>query len=459
MSKKILLADDSVTIQKVISITFASEDYDLVTVSDGDEAVEKARELRPDLVMADVAMPGRNGYEVCEAIKNDPGLGNIPVILLAGTFEPLNDEEASRVKADDSIVKPFESQELLEKVSGLLEAAPGAAGAEEAIPGLGVAEEGWDGGDFPGLDESFEEKAPGEAPEPSSDVGFLEGGMFEAPKEDFSQKASAEYVDLDLTEEELKPAPEAQAPTEPAPPELDFSGMTDFSAEPTKEEPVEEGPAGIEPEPAPEAGPEPAFGEPEPVKEEPVKPESVKEEASAFSTEEAFELEDFGPGEFGEIEEEAAPEAAEPETTQEETVWAQEDLIEVPEERPHEPEPEGFGIVEEASEAQPAGEPVGEAREPEAFIEDVLEPEPEFSDVIERAAEEVAESIKERATEEVAESIKDSVELPKEQVEEIVARVAREVVEKIAWDVVPDLAEELIVAEINKFKDTISRPK
>src|SRR3972149_797682 len=120
MSKKILLADDSVTTEKAISIPFASEDYELVTVSDGDEAVKKAKEIKPDLVMADVAMPGKNGYEVCEAIKNFPGLAHTPVILLAGTFEPLNDAEAARVKADDSIVKPFESQELLDKVSGLL---------------------------------------------------------------------------------------------------------------------------------------------------------------------------------------------------------------------------------------------------------------------------------------------------------------------------------------------------
>src|SRR4030066_230858 len=70
MAKRILLADDSITIQKVISITFASEDYDLVVVGDGEAAIQKARDLKPDLIMADGAMPGKTGYEGCSFAKN-----------------------------------------------------------------------------------------------------------------------------------------------------------------------------------------------------------------------------------------------------------------------------------------------------------------------------------------------------------------------------------------------------
>ena len=65
MSKKLLLADDSVTIQKVIEITFANEDYDLTIVGNGDAALEKARLNPPDLILADIIMPGKNGYELC----------------------------------------------------------------------------------------------------------------------------------------------------------------------------------------------------------------------------------------------------------------------------------------------------------------------------------------------------------------------------------------------------------
>ena len=87
MSKKILLADDSVTIQKVITITFASEDYELEVVGDGDAAIRKAKEFLPDIILADVAMPGKTGYEVSEIIKKDRRTSHIPVLLLAGTFE------------------------------------------------------------------------------------------------------------------------------------------------------------------------------------------------------------------------------------------------------------------------------------------------------------------------------------------------------------------------------------
>ena len=87
MPKTLLLADDSVTIQKVVGITFANEDVELVTALNGDDALRKARELKPDLVMADIGMPGLDGYELCAAIRAEPELANIPVLLLTGTFE------------------------------------------------------------------------------------------------------------------------------------------------------------------------------------------------------------------------------------------------------------------------------------------------------------------------------------------------------------------------------------
>ena len=122
MSKRILLADDSVTIQKVIAITFADEEFDLTTVGDGNSAVSRVREINPDIVLADVSMPEKNGYQVCKEIKEDTGLHDIPVLLLAGTFEPYNEEEGKKAGADDFILKPFESQELIDKVESLLSA-------------------------------------------------------------------------------------------------------------------------------------------------------------------------------------------------------------------------------------------------------------------------------------------------------------------------------------------------
>jgi CheY-like chemotaxis protein len=133
MPKTILLADDSVTIQKVVGISFANEDVVLLTVDNGDDAVLRAREARPDLVLADIAMPGKDGYAVCEAVKNDPELAHVPVLLLSGTFETFDDERARQVRADGHITKPFEAQALVDRVNDLL------ARAEAERPVSGAA--------------------------------------------------------------------------------------------------------------------------------------------------------------------------------------------------------------------------------------------------------------------------------------------------------------------------------
>ena len=100
MSKTLLLADDSVTIQKVVGISFANEDVRIVTVDNGDDAVARAREIKPDIVLADVVMPGKSGYDVCAAIKGDPELRGTPVLLLTGTFETF-DEDRARNRRDN----------------------------------------------------------------------------------------------------------------------------------------------------------------------------------------------------------------------------------------------------------------------------------------------------------------------------------------------------------------------
>ncbi len=129
MPKTILLADDSVTIQKVVAISFASEDVAVVSVDNGDDAITKAREIRPDIVLADVVMPGKNGYEVCAAIKADPDLAHIPVLLLTGTFEAFDESRAREVGSAGHIAKPFEAQSLIDEVRRLIDAA-GASAAQ-----------------------------------------------------------------------------------------------------------------------------------------------------------------------------------------------------------------------------------------------------------------------------------------------------------------------------------------
>lgn len=132
---RILLADDSVTIQKVVNLTFADEGIEVVAVGDGDAAMQKFVEAVPDLVMVDVNMPGADGYRICEMIKEDDETKHIPVILLVGSFEPFDEEEARRVGADDFLTKPFQSiRQLVNKVTDLLNGKRNASfGDEKAV--------------------------------------------------------------------------------------------------------------------------------------------------------------------------------------------------------------------------------------------------------------------------------------------------------------------------------------
>jgi CheY-like chemotaxis protein len=119
--RKLLLADDSATIQKVVDLTFSDEGMEVITVSDGRQAVDKLDEVLPDIVLADVFMPGLSGYEVCAYIKRTERFSHIPVMLLVGSFEPFDEAEARRVGADDYLTKPFQSiRTLIGKVGGLL---------------------------------------------------------------------------------------------------------------------------------------------------------------------------------------------------------------------------------------------------------------------------------------------------------------------------------------------------
>ncbi|MEP7337422.1 MAG: response regulator [Acidobacteriota bacterium] len=125
MGYKILLADDSVTVQKIITLTFSDEGVDVLTVNNGDEALHRLQYLRPALVMADVSIPGKNGYEICEFVKNHPEMKDTPVVLLVPAFEPFDEERALRIGANQHLTKPFQSiRTLISTVKGLLESHP-----------------------------------------------------------------------------------------------------------------------------------------------------------------------------------------------------------------------------------------------------------------------------------------------------------------------------------------------
>jgi CheY-like chemotaxis protein len=132
MPKKILLADDSITIQKVVELTFSDGDYEVIATNNGAKAIQRLAEVRPDIILSDIIMPERNGYEVCEYVKSHPEFRHIPVILLTGTFEPFDPDRAEKAGCDAVVTKPFESQSLIHKVEELIQQS--GQRDEEALP-------------------------------------------------------------------------------------------------------------------------------------------------------------------------------------------------------------------------------------------------------------------------------------------------------------------------------------
>jgi len=119
--RKLLLADDSAAVQKVVELTFADEGMEVVSVGDGQSALDQLEYLTPDVVLADAIMPGLTGYQLCRSMKDDQRFAQIPVMLLVSSFAPFDEAEAQRAGADDVITKPFQSiRQLVNRVDLLL---------------------------------------------------------------------------------------------------------------------------------------------------------------------------------------------------------------------------------------------------------------------------------------------------------------------------------------------------
>ncbi|MCI0468635.1 MAG: response regulator [Nitrospirae bacterium] len=117
---KLLLADDSATIQRVIELMLAPEGYDIKFAENGIDALELIRSYSPDIVIADIELPGLNGYQLCENIKAVASTRNIPVMLLSSAFSVFDRDYAKIVASDDHLIKPFVAADLIEKLKTLL---------------------------------------------------------------------------------------------------------------------------------------------------------------------------------------------------------------------------------------------------------------------------------------------------------------------------------------------------
>ena len=190
MKKTILLADDSVTIQKVVELTFMDEEFEVSSVSNGAEAIARLGEMTPHVVISDVHMPGADGYEVCRRSKElHP---RVPVLLLVGTFESFDADAAERCGADGHLKKPFDSQDLLRRVRDLAAsdrvATPQAEAApEESAPV--VVEDEWEALPEEAEETVFLGPATAAAP-PAAEARANEGFRFETPEPQRSAPAA-----------------------------------------------------------------------------------------------------------------------------------------------------------------------------------------------------------------------------------------------------------------------------
>jgi CheY-like chemotaxis protein len=456
MGKKILLADDSITIQKVIELTFSDEDFEVVTVGNGRLAVEKVQDVRPDLVLCDIIMPEKDGYEVCDFVKKTPSLAHIPVLLLTGAFEPFDQDRATRVGCDGFLAKPFEPQTLIAKVKDLLNqastrgsrAATPAAAPAPAVPARSApspvtetmggppAYDATSASDY--HEPSFIPDEPlEETPTMITPSRFEVGrSVYDEPPIAPSSPEPAATEDLPLVDElpepdELMDVSSEESATlqgEEAPEPVTGDGGPQWSQQ-TLHVPLEtRAQAGVE-----SAAADATFDE---VFEDET-PEPPAARAAPPSADEDFEP--------------SLPAAAVPPPAQEGFGWG------APPEEP--PAPPAMSATRPPTSSTKAFRAIdGPPPAPERHVREPLEmspPEPPPPVVAPPPAEASFAAVAHLEPPPVA-SVAAEVGVPADMVEKIaqrvVAQVSEKVIREIAWEVIPDLAEALIKKEIDRLK-------
>ena len=207
---KILVADDNSNVQKTVALALVELGVEVVSVNNGEAAVRKLADVSPDLVLADIFMPVRNGYEVCEYIKKDSRFSHVPVVLLVGAFDPLDEREAQRVGADGILKKPFVPPDpLITMVKTLLDRTLGERLVAVAASKAKVAMQGKAGGvatmeELPRAPETSEELPREEFRPPVDRVSFGEGErpvafgqLLETPAKESAASGTGEIEPVD----------------------------------------------------------------------------------------------------------------------------------------------------------------------------------------------------------------------------------------------------------------------
>ena len=436
MSTKILLADDSITIQKVIGIIFGSEEYSLTVVDNGKAAVDKARETAPDILLIDAMMPGMSGYEACEQIRTLPGLADKPILLLTGSFEPFDEGKARSCGADDFIAKPFEAQHIVTKVKELIARGP----SRTATP----------------------TEPPAVKPAPQPQAPDIFAGFTAPPAASFADSPAASFADSHAAPANpfFSAAPAAAAFAAPQPPASAAAANATppatpaFSAAPPADDiwgaftsAAEPAPVAAEPKnaPLPDQGPDifaiASSGTPQP----PATPPSLGQNSQAASDswggldEQAFE---FG---AAPVATKTTPAAAAPLLAVDENAFAEVSFADTFQ---PEPPPQTAPLPQTSFDVLEAMEPLATLPEqqppvamPAAAVE-MLEPEPAFMQTAAAAA-----SVEPAAT--------PFAGLSEEQLKAAISAASKDVIERIVWEVVPDLAEAMIREAIRKIKEGV----
>lgn len=521
MPKKILLADDSVTIQKVVELTFSEGDYSVTSVSNGKLAIEQLRKERPDLAIVDIIMPEMSGYDVAEYIKKNPEFSAIPVILLTGTFEPFDEERARKTGAETYVTKPFDSKMLIEKVESLL-AQKVKVESVEKIPPATIFQSRQEY-EIPGVvSEEYIEKMKTE-----SEQEFPKIEELQEKSEKIPSSMAADFIP---SVDEIQQPPAEESPVEstaisgePMPPS-DFEGFETLAEPPLpsfnesipsnvevqeslnlKEEPFAQ--ESVQKEDKKEfiddeikvaekdfAAPEPAFKESPPVPETPsfeeavveippaVAEESVQQENVELEKPLSAEEEGFAPVEkeeeffssnyqesvveVGEEKEippffESAPSFEEPVVSEKPEIVTDltEQVMMVAEgQQKLEEEKKEITKESEVSSEEPPVEETSFEQLSAPIVEKVLEEEPILE---KKETEEHITEQKEKPVEEVVEPPKEQVEISPEMIESAVRKVVEElapsIIKDIAWEVIPELANTIIKKRIEELEKEIEK--
>ncbi|MEA2337009.1 MAG: hypothetical protein QOE82_1016 [Thermoanaerobaculia bacterium] len=488
MAKKILLADDSITIQKVVELTFSDGDYEVIAVNNGAKAIQKLAEMRPDIILSDIIMPEKNGYEVCEYVKSHPEYRNIPVILLTGTFEPFDPDRADKAGCDAVVTKPFESQSLIHKVEELVaQSQNAAANAPEPEPAAlftdAPAFESPSASADPFThDNDIFSAAPAPPPSSSSDMPF------DSPAEEFGGETRAfsrmSFEEMQQMANEPATPPTAPQPAMPEPP-------PEIEASPWDETPAAFGGEtrafprmSFEEMQQMASAPQPAFNEPPPPPPAPEPSPWDEPQQDDASTRAIPKMS------FEEMRQMAEASQAPPEPPPFETLGAPAE----PEASPWDEAPSAFGgetrafprmsfeemekMAAASASSEPAWAPATDpfaepaqtdspfaaeetpAEEPE-WASPAAEPEwasPATTDTAVNS--QITDDVNSQITDDVNSQITDVnpqiTDLTDEQVDRIARRVVQlmseQVVRNIAWEVIPDLAEMVVKERIRQLE-------